>query len=63
MWFYVASIIVLCVSVVVLYMFSMACQSACGSVWGSGCEFGAVAFCLQIEKKGEGQVRARMVES
>lgn len=37
----------------VLDMFNMACQNVCSSVYGSGCEFRAVAFCLQIEKEGE----------
>lgn len=46
----------------VLSVFNIVCQYVCSGVCGNGCEFEAVAFCLQIEKEGEGWAGARVVE-
>lgn len=45
-----------------LGVFNMSCQYMCSGLCGSGCEFEAVAFCLQIKKEGDGWARARVVE-
>lgn len=45
-----------------LSVFNMVCQYVCTGVCGSGCEFGAVAFCPRIEKEGKEWARVRVVE-